>query len=43
MDLSIVITTRNRKKDLLECIDSVKKTILKDIKFEYSFKRYEHK
>ena len=34
MDLSIVITTRNRKKDLLECIDSVKKSDFKGIEYE---------
>jgi len=34
MDLSIVITTRNRKKDLLECIDSIKESDFKNIEYE---------
>ena len=34
MDLSIVITTRNRKIDLLECIDSIKKSDFKNIEYE---------
>ena len=34
MDLSIVITTRNRKIDLLECIDSIKESDLKNIEHE---------
>lgn len=34
MDLSIVITTRNRKKDLLECVDSIKKSDFKNIEYE---------
>ena len=34
MNLSIIITTRNRKKDLLECINSIKETDLKNIEYE---------
>ena len=34
MDLSIVITTRNRKKDLFECINSIKKSDFKGIEYE---------
>ena len=34
MDLSILITTRNRKKDLLECVNSVKRSNI-DEKLEW--------
>jgi len=34
MDLSIVITTRNRKEDFLECLESVEKSNLKNINYE---------
>jgi len=34
MDLSIIITTRNRKKDLFECVDSIKTSSLIDIEYE---------
>ena len=34
MDISIVITTRNRIKDLLECLNSIKKSNLRDLTCE---------
>lgn len=34
MDLSIVITTRDRKQDLLDCVDSVKKSSFGDLTWE---------
>jgi glycosyltransferase involved in cell wall biosynthesis len=34
MDLSIVITTRNRKEDLLECVNSVRKSNLENLEWE---------
>ena len=34
MDFSIVITTRNRKKELLKCVESVKKSRLDDLAWE---------
>lgn len=34
MDLSIIITTRNRKKDLLECINSIKTSNLRNLEYE---------